>query len=487
MGLWPSEGSVSDEALALAAEAGFEWAASDNGVLARTIHQDGGAEVTYRSYLWQQNGRELRMIFRDHFLSDQVGFVYSGMRAEEAAGHFLDRIRENTRPMLERGADVLVPIILDGENAWEYYDHNGRPFLRELYRRISESIRPGGADGQRSSEAGSAARRSIISIPDRGSMRISTSGSAPKKTTSPGNICCERGGNSMKSRPAFPKTRRRLAYEELLIAEGSDWCWWYGPEHISENRIEFDELYRQHLANVYHALGLAPPEELSHPILKSGVPNSEPAAHASHPSGDRRRSDFVFRMDGRGPLPARQPFGRDAQRASRRSATFTTAPTATISICGWISTTGSSSIRSNCAADDRCRCCNNPAVQFARRTHRRNRACRSVFWGCRTQLRSRSTWADRELADWWIWPDTGSSYLRLEYLSSTASNLAAAGGGGVSPITICLLVSAEAYSSLFQSSSGRSVAPCSDMPANSAARARLSQDLGVQLRVCFSG
>ena len=79
------------------------------------------------------------MIFRDHFLSDQVGFVYSRWAPEDAAANFLDRIRDNTRPMLERGADVLVPIILDGENAWEYYDHNGRPFLRELYRRISES------------------------------------------------------------------------------------------------------------------------------------------------------------------------------------------------------------------------------------------------------------------------------------------------------------------------------------------------------------
>src|SRR5207247_5742483 len=31
-GLWPSEGSVSDEALALTAKAGFRWTASDNGV-----------------------------------------------------------------------------------------------------------------------------------------------------------------------------------------------------------------------------------------------------------------------------------------------------------------------------------------------------------------------------------------------------------------------------------------------------------------------
>jgi hypothetical protein len=62
---------------------------------------------------------------------------------------------------------------------------------------------------------------------------------------------------------------RLLAYEELLIAEGSDWCWWYGPEHSSDNRPEFDQLYRDHLSNVYRALGLDPPAQLSHPILKT--------------------------------------------------------------------------------------------------------------------------------------------------------------------------------------------------------------------------
>ena len=58
----------------------------------------------------------------------------------------------------------------------------------------------------------------------------------------------------------------------MLIAEGSDWCWWYGPEHESANRIEFDQLYRSHLANVYRFLGLSPPEELSRPILRIAVP-----------------------------------------------------------------------------------------------------------------------------------------------------------------------------------------------------------------------
>jgi hypothetical protein len=70
-----------------------------------------------------------------------------------------------------------------------------------------------------------------------------------------------------------PEERRRMAFEELLIAEGSDWCWWYGPEHDSVNRAEFDQLYRDHLANVYRFLNMSPPEELSRPILRAVAPD----------------------------------------------------------------------------------------------------------------------------------------------------------------------------------------------------------------------
>ncbi len=135
VGLWPSEGSVSDEALGLAAECGFKWAASDNGVLARTLNREAGADVTYQAYLWHQQDREIRLLFRDHYLSDLIGFQYQRMNAADAAEHFLSRIRENTGGR----RDALVPIILDGENAWDWYEANGRPFLRELYRRISEA------------------------------------------------------------------------------------------------------------------------------------------------------------------------------------------------------------------------------------------------------------------------------------------------------------------------------------------------------------
>ena len=262
VGLWPSEGSVSDEALGLAADCGFKWAASDNGVLARTLGRDAGVDVTYQAYLWHQQGREIRMLFRDHYLSDLIGFTYQRMNPVEAAGHFLSRIRENSA-----GRDALVPIILDGENAWEWYEANGRPFLRELYRRISED-------------------------PDLEAVTVSEAlakfTAHPLGTVFPGSwinanfdvwIGAEEDNQAwnllLDARLAFDNTTgvaddmRALAYEELLIAEGSDWNWWYGPEHGSDNRPEFDELYRDHLSNVYRALGLPAPAALSRPILQA--------------------------------------------------------------------------------------------------------------------------------------------------------------------------------------------------------------------------
>ena len=266
VGLWPSEGSVSDEVFHLAAQAGFQWTATDSGVLSRTLGRHIGVDAIYRPYRWSQGGSELRVLFRDHFLSDLIGFVYSRMDAHEAAGDFLRRIHENCRGILESGRDALVPIILDGENAWEYYVKNGRPFLRELYRRITEDP-----------------RMTALTV----SEALGRVPSEPLSRIFPGSwinanfdvwIGAEEDNQAwthlLRARQAYeaagnlPEERVRLAYEELLIAEGSDWCWWYGPEHDSANRVEFDQLYRSHLANVYRALGRTPPDELSRPILR---------------------------------------------------------------------------------------------------------------------------------------------------------------------------------------------------------------------------
>ena len=270
VGLWPSEGSVSDEVFAMASELGFEWAATDSGVLNRTLGRGVPVEGLYRPYCWRQGGKTLNAIFRDHFLSDLIGFVYAKMDAAQAAEDFLRRIRENCACLAAAGRDALVPIILDGENAWEYYDHNGRPFLRELYRRIAEDRR------MRAVTVSEALR---LLAPE------------PVDHIFPGSwidanfdvwIGAEEDNQAwtqlLRARRAYDSAagvsedQRRLALEELLIAEGSDWCWWYGPEHHSANRVEFDQLYRSHLANVYRFLNLTPPEELSRPILRMTLP-----------------------------------------------------------------------------------------------------------------------------------------------------------------------------------------------------------------------
>lgn len=261
-GLWPSEGSVSDEALALAAGCGFKWAASDNGVLARTLNQAAGVDETYRAYRWRQDNRELGLLFRDHFLSDLIGFSYQHMDAAAAADDFLARIRANTG-----GRDVLVPIILDGENAWEWYPENGRPFLRALYERISAA-----------SDLEAATVSEALQRFEPRSLDHIFPGSWINANfdiwigAEEDNLAWE---YLLEARRAFdharnvPEGMRALAHEELLIAEGSDWNWWYGPEHGSDNRPEFDQLYRDHLSNVYRAIGQAPPEALSRPILQT--------------------------------------------------------------------------------------------------------------------------------------------------------------------------------------------------------------------------
>jgi alpha-amylase/alpha-mannosidase (GH57 family) len=265
VGLWPSEGSVSDEVLTIAADLGFKWAATDNGVLERTLGYGAGVDKTYRPWVWRRGDREMGLIFRDHLLSDLIGFVYSGMNARDAARDFLARIRDNCRGLIDSGRDALVPIILDGENAWEYYDRNGRPFLRELYGAILD-------DSQMETVTVSEA---FERIPP-----------APLDHIFPGSwinsnfdvwIGAEEDNQAwdylLDARAAYekatsaPAAKRALAYEELLIAEGSDWCWWYGPEHDTANREEFDALFRGHIANVYRALGLSAPQSLSRPIL----------------------------------------------------------------------------------------------------------------------------------------------------------------------------------------------------------------------------
>ena len=129
VGLWPSEGSVSDAMVPLASQAGFTWMATDEAILSRTLNlgltRDGYGhleqpEVLYRPYVVRAGGAEVACVFRDHVLSDLIGFTYASWNAAAAAQDFVGRIVEAGRRFSARtgGAEAVVPIVLDGENAW---------------------------------------------------------------------------------------------------------------------------------------------------------------------------------------------------------------------------------------------------------------------------------------------------------------------------------------------------------------------------------
>ena len=278
-GMWPSEGSVSNQAIKIAHELGLNWVATDEGVLGRSIsvpfHRSNGvtldtagAEQLYRIYRWEQNDSAMHMVFRDHSLSDLIGFVYSGMPAREAAEDFIHRIKESAEPLIRQGITAVVPVILDGENAWEYYPKSGREFLRRLYDAIQKDPSIEALTISEAIERETTPRKLGSIFPGSWiNANFDIWIGAPEDNIAWDHLSDARNFFAENGDKAQPK-QRALAFEELLIAEGSDWNWWYGPEHHSDNDREFDELYRKHLSNVYLALGSTPPDALTEPIAR---------------------------------------------------------------------------------------------------------------------------------------------------------------------------------------------------------------------------
>jgi alpha-amylase/alpha-mannosidase (GH57 family) len=302
-GVWPSEGSVSEEVFAIGHKLGVNWMASDEGVLARTrglsFERDGNgrlnsqaAEQLYTVHRYERGQTEMNLVFRDHAISDLIGFVYSGMAAEDAANHLIHRIQDSAQATLNAGRDALVPVILDGENAWEYYPQSGREFLRRFYDRLQ---REPGIEAVTISEAIERQQnKSALSSLVPGSWihaNFNVWIGAPEDNRAWDYLFHARNFYAQVA-PRCSDEQRKLAFEELLIAEGSDWNWWYGPEHSSANDREFDQLYRKHLSNVYQALGSTPPDYLAQPIARGSIrPSFTPQTHYIHPriTGDRVR------------------------------------------------------------------------------------------------------------------------------------------------------------------------------------------------------
>jgi alpha-amylase/alpha-mannosidase (GH57 family) len=302
-GVWPSEGGVSEEVLAIAHSLGIQWMATDEGVLGRSMGvffaRDGNArlpshlaECLYNIHRYDNGKASMHVVFRDHTISDLIGFVYSGMDPKDAAAHLLQNIRDAAQPVLAQGRDAVVSVILDGENAWEYYPKSGREFLRRFYDSLQ---RESGLEAVTVSEAIARHRNpSILPSLVPGSWinaNFNVWIGAPEDNRAWDYLYHARAFYAQHAAQAS-EAQRKLAFEEILIAEGSDWNWWYGPEHHSANDRDFDELYRKHLANVYQALGATPPDYLLQPITAGEVrPAFTPQTAYIHPrvAGDKIR------------------------------------------------------------------------------------------------------------------------------------------------------------------------------------------------------
>ena len=282
VGMWPSEGSVSEEVAALFAKNRVKWIATDEEILFSTwnlmgIQHKMAREDLYRPYRFGSPSGEVHIFFRDHTLSDLIGFVYQSWDPEKAAEDFFSRLRQIRTKILQRYGEAvlhrsIVSVILDGENCWEYYPQNGRPFLQALYERLSSSQELQTVTF--SEFLGKITTEDEITRLFPGSWinhNFSIWIGHPEDNRAWDLLYQTREFFSQKEREA--KTKKNLleeAREEIYVAEGSDWCWWYGDEHPTENALEFDRLFRSHLIRVYTLLGEEPPVDLLEPIRTLG-------------------------------------------------------------------------------------------------------------------------------------------------------------------------------------------------------------------------
>jgi len=256
----------------LVLRAGLRWMASDEEILGKTrgaaFTRDAAGHVSepealYRPYRVGGEGQAVACGFRDHRLSDLIGFSYGSWSAEHAADDFVDQVVEAGRRYAARtgGDEATIFVILDGENAWESFEGQGRPFLHALYSRL------GSHSEIRTVTMTEACAAPTVSLPSifpgswiNGDFYIWMGHSDDHRAWSQ-LVDARRAldGVPAAATPAEALTRAR---EEVLIAEGSDWFWWYGDDHSSEHDRQFDDLFRRHVRNVYEALGRPIPAEL---------------------------------------------------------------------------------------------------------------------------------------------------------------------------------------------------------------------------------
>lgn len=306
-GMWPAEGSVAQEIVKFVSDAGIQWMASDEEVLAKSLGMGDftrnsqeivqEADTLFQPYLVApREGEPVAIVFREHRLSDKVGFEYSGMDGEAAANDFINRLRLIRDRLSEQDAQGprLVTVLLDGENAWEHYANDGKKFLHDMYQKLS-------ADDQLVTVTPSEYLAMLEQTPPRiddlwaGSWinhDFSTWIGEPEE-----NKAWDYLGQARNTLAQYTLYHRReapaeaiaAALDNIYAAEGSDWFWWYGADQDSGDDRAFDEQFRAYLRGMYEALGEEVPAFVNVPIIpEAAAPPARTAQGLFTPTVDGR-------------------------------------------------------------------------------------------------------------------------------------------------------------------------------------------------------
>jgi len=264
-GFWPSEGSVSPKTISLLASNNVKWACSDEEILFKTL-KNSNKELLYKPYTLKTENGNVNLFFRDKYLSDLIGFAYSKKSAKEAASDFVSHLKNI---YLNAPTSPVVPVILDGENAWEFYPDNAQPFFEELYKLL---------DKQDWCET-----VLFDDVPNIEDLEFTELNTLASGSWINGNfdiwIGCDEKNRAWElldlTKNRFDKVQNSLSEEtlekvkkEFMIALGSDWFWWYGDDHYTELNHQFDEQFRAHLKNVFELMNEEVPTEIFVPIVK---------------------------------------------------------------------------------------------------------------------------------------------------------------------------------------------------------------------------
>lgn len=262
-GCWPSEGSISNETIQLCSELNLKWLASGETVLRNSMHKSGiePGDCIHTDYQLKDN--QIRCFFRDDGLSDCIGFKYSDWHADDAVANLVKHLETIAGKCADQD-NAIVSIILDGENAWEYYPYNGYHFLTALYQQLSQH--------QQINLTTYSDYLRLNTEPQQLTDIVAGSWVYGSFSTWIGEKDKNRAWDMLvDAKQAYDKTiissalsdqDKKMAEMQLATCESSDWFWWFGEYNSAESVAAFDEQFRLHLSNLYQILKLEPPEYL---------------------------------------------------------------------------------------------------------------------------------------------------------------------------------------------------------------------------------